>query len=77
MFPINSIIREINELPADRLDEVYEFVHALNKKASTDSKNKILNYAGAFSDMSKEDYKDFAVQTKKMRKDFFNRANKI
>ena len=76
MFTINTILREMNELPADRLEEVYTFVHSL--KANTDKekkqrRKKILSFAGAFSDMSKTDYTDSKKHTKKTRTKLFDR----
>ena len=75
MFTINSILKEINDLPADRLDEVYEFVHSLNtntkQKAST--RKKILSFSGAFKDMPQKEYADFRNHTKKTRAKLFDR----
>jgi len=71
MFAINTILQEINELPAHQLEEVYEFVHSLKKEdvsKTKKSRNKILSFAGSFSDMPQKDYTDFKRQTRKMRR---------
>jgi len=78
MFTINTIVKEINELPADRLEEVYEFVHSLTTSSSKQKKNsrkKILSFAGAFSDMSKKDYADYKQHTKEVRTSLFDRVS--
>ena len=71
----NSILKELKDIPSDRLEELYQYIHSLNpkKKGSEKLRKKILSFAGAFSEMSKKDYKDFLKQTKKTRSKFFNR----
>ena len=61
MFTFNNILKEIKEIPSNRLDELYEFVHSLNPKVkkSDTMRKKILAFAGIFSDMSDKDYADF------------------
>lgn len=75
MFTINTIIKEISDLPPGRLEEVYEFVHSLNTKPkkSRSSRKKILAFAGSFSDMPQKDYNDYKKQTKQARKSLFDR----
>ncbi len=76
MFTVNSIIKEINELPADRLGDVYEFVHSLNasSKKKKNSRKKILSFAGTFKDMSQKDYAEFKKYLKQTRVKLFDRA---
>ena len=71
----NSILKELKDLPSDKLEELYQYIHSLNpkKKGSEQLRKKILSFAGAFSEMSKKDYKDFLKQTKKTRSKLFNR----
>ncbi len=71
----NSILKELKDIPSDRLEELYQYIHSLNpkKKGSEKLRKKILSFAGAFSEMSKKDYKDFLKQTKKTRSKLFNR----
>ena len=79
MFTITTILKEINDLPADRLDEVYEFVHSLNAntKQRENSRKKILSFAGAFSDMPQKEFADFKKYTKKTRAKLFDRNIEI
>jgi hypothetical protein len=72
---INTIIKEIKDVPADRLDEVYQFVHSLTPKSKKTEtlRKKILSFGGAFSDMSSKDYSDFIKQTKETRSKLFDR----
>ena len=71
----NSILKELKDIPSDRLEELYQYIQSLNpkKKGSEQLRKKILTFAGAFSDMGKNDYKDFLRQTKKTRAKLFNR----
>ena len=71
----NSILKELKNIPSDRLEELYQYIHSLNpkKKGSEQLRKKILAFAGSFDGMSKKDYSDFLKQTKKTRAKFFNR----
>lgn len=75
MFKFNDLIKEIKNIPDNRLDEVYEFIHALNKgkKKNSSNRKKILSFAGSFSDMSEKDYTAFLSETKNTRTLLFNR----
>ena len=75
MFKVNDLIKEIKNIPDHRLDEVYEFIHALNqgKKKNIAQRKKILAFAGSFSDMSDKEYAAFLSNTKKTRTLLFNR----
>ena len=78
MQTLNTILKELKDVPANRLEELYQFVHSLtsaNKKVSKDEKlrKKILSFGGAFSDMSSKDYSDFLNQTKRARTTLFDR----
>jgi len=70
---INTIIKEMKGIPANRLEEVYQFVHTLTPKyiTSASKRKKILSFSGAFSDMKKSDYDDFMKTIKKTRKELF------
>ncbi len=76
MFTLNTILKEIKDIPASRLDELYQFVHSLNPNADRKEslRKKILSFAGAFSDMSSKDYSDFLKQTNKTRAKLFDRS---
>ena len=75
MLTINNILKEIKDVPVNRLEDVYQFVHSLTPKSrqSQNQRKKILSFGGAFSDMSKKDYSDFVNQTKKIRTQLFDR----
>ncbi len=72
---IEAILKEMKTIPADRLEEVYQFVHTLSPKHTTSAnrRKKILSFSGAFSDMKKSDYTDFVKKIKKTRKELFSR----
>ena len=78
MLTLNTILKEIKDIPANRLEELYQLVHSLTpakkqKRVDGKLKNKILSFGGAFSDMSSKDYSDFLNQTKKTRTTLFDR----
>lgn len=75
MLTINTILKEINDVPVDRLEELYQFIHSLTPKTkSTEQlRKKILSFGGAFGDMSSKDYADFVCQTKATRAKLFDR----
>lgn len=70
MFTRNSILKEIKDIPANRLEELHEFVHALqpDKKQNDAARKKIMSFAGSFAEMDDKDYAAFISFTKKERK---------
>jgi hypothetical protein len=75
MLTLNTILKEIKEVPVSRLEELYQFVHSLKPKTKQTEtlRKKILSFGGAFSDMSSEDYSDFLSHAKKTRTKLFDR----
>ena len=75
MSTLNTIIKEMKDVPVNRLEELYQFIHALTPKSkqSDTLRKKILSFGGAFSDMSSKDYADFLNQTKRTRTDLLDR----
>ena len=75
MYNLNAIIKEMKGVPDERLEELYQFVHSLNPKfkSTPELKKKILSFAGIFSSLSKKDYAAFKRETKRTRKNLFNR----
>ena len=75
MLTLNTIIKEIKNIPVSRLEDLYQLVHSmsLSNKQTESLRKKILSYGGAFSDMSSEDYADFLNHTKKARTILFDR----
>ena len=75
MSTLNNILQEIKDVPVHRLEEIYQFIHAMTPKGkhSNNMQKRILSFGGAFSDMSSTDYDDFLNQTKKTRTELFDR----
>ena len=75
MMTLNTILKEMKDVPVNRLEELYQFIHSMTSstKRTENSRKKILSFGGAFSDMSDSDYSDFLNQTKKARTGLFNR----
>ena len=73
---LNTILKELKDVPVNRLEELYQFVHSLTPttKQTETLRKKILSFGGAFSDMSGKDYADFLNQTKKSRTKLFDRS---
>lgn len=76
MLTLNTILKEMKDVPVNRLEELHQFVQSLTltTKQTETLRKKILSFAGAFSDMSTKDYADFLNQTKKSRKKLFDRS---
>jgi len=75
MPTIKSIINELKEVPANRLEELYQLIHSMSRKVEpTESRRKkILSFAGSFGDMSNDDYADFLNYIQKTRNTLFTR----
>lgn len=79
MLTLNNILKEIKDVPVNRLEEVYQLVHSLTptiKKTETNHK-KILSFGGAFKEMGAKDYKEYVAHTKKTRTKLFDRNIEI
>ena len=75
MLTFNAILKEMKDVPVNRLEELYQFVHSLTPKTkqTENLRKKILSFGGAFSDMSSKDYSDYLNDTKKSRAELFDR----
>lgn len=75
ILSLNSIVKELGNVPHNRLEDIYSFIHSLKSTPNKPDSNreKILSFAGLFSDLPEKDYKDFINRTKQTRKDLFNR----
>ena len=75
MLTLNNILKEIKDVPVNRLEELYQLIHSLTPKTKPTEalRKKILSFAGSFSDMSNKDYTDYLKQTKKTRTQLFDR----
>ena len=76
MLTLNTILKEIKDVPVNRLEELYQLVHSMSSstKKKESLRKKILSFGGAFSNMSSENYSDFLDQTKKARVKLFDRS---
>lgn len=79
MLTLNTILREIKDVPVNRLEELYQLIHSMTPtiKPSESSRKKILSFGGAFSDMSDKDYSEFINQTRITRTKLFDRNNEL
>jgi len=75
MPTINVLLKELKNVPVDKLEDLYSIIHSLrtNIKKTDIKSQEILSYAGAFGDMSKSDYSDFVKHTKQTRNKLFDR----
>lgn len=75
MPTINTILKELRNVPVNRLEDLYSIIHSLgaNTKKSDKRRKKILSFAGAFGDMPEKDYNDFLQHTKDIRDNLFDR----
>lgn len=75
MLTLNTILKELRNVPVDRLEDLYSIIHSLraNTKKSDNTGSKILSFAGAFDDMAENDFNDFINQTKQTRNNLFDR----
>jgi hypothetical protein len=75
MLTLNTILKELRNVPVDRLEDLYFIIHSLqaNTKKSGKTSKKILSFAGSFADMSDKDYNDFINRTKDTRNNLFDR----
>ena len=76
MPTLNTILKELKDVPVNRFEELYQFVHSLTPatKPTESLRKKIISFGGAFSDMSNKDYSNFLNQTKKTRERLFERS---
>lgn len=79
MLTLNNILREIKNVPINRLEELYQLVHSFTPKSkqNTSMHKKILSFGGAFSDMTDNDYNAYIEHTKETRSALFNRNVEI
>jgi hypothetical protein len=75
MPTLNTILKELKNVPVERLEDLYSIIHSLqaNTKKSDKRSKEILSFAGTFGDMPENDYNDFLRQVKQTRNDLFDR----
>lgn len=79
MSTLEAILKEMKEVPVNRLDELYQFIHSMTTSVKHTEKiqRKIISFGGAFSDVSSKDYIEFFYQTKRTLADLLNRKFEI
>ena len=75
MLTLDTIFKEIEKVPVNRLNDLYSFIHSLksNTKTTKENRNKILSFSGSFKDMTQKDYDDFIIESTKTRNELFDR----
>ena len=75
MPTLDTILKELKNVPVDRLKDLYSIIHSLrtNTKKTDKASKKILSFAGSLSGLTEKDYNDFLNQTKETRNDLFDR----
>ena len=66
-----KILRQIDKIPENRLSEVLQFLNEI--RPNNQEKNVILSYAGIWSDMSDDEFKDLTDNVSNRRKSRENR----
>ena len=79
MATINTILKEIKDIPLNRLEEVYQLVHSFTPKSkkASGSTQKILSFGGAFSSLDTKTYNAYLKHIEKTRADLFSRNTEI
>lgn len=70
MIAIKSkVINEINLLPKEKLNEIYNFIHffRLGLQKSKSENRSIMKFAGTWNKMSEKDFNDFSKEIKTRR----------
>ena len=68
-----KVIKEIELIPLEKLNEVYDFVHffRIGLDKTKVNKEKILSFAGCWNDMSDEMFDDFMEEIGQRRREAF------
>lgn len=79
MPTLNTILKELKNVPLDRLEDLYSIIHSLQTdiKKSNSINKKIIAFAGSFNDMSEDDYSEFTEHTKNTRISLFSRDTNL
>lgn len=69
MPKINTILKELKNVPVDKLEDLHSIIPALrtNTRKVDKVNQEILSFAGSFDDMSESDYNDFVKHTNQTR----------
>jgi hypothetical protein len=65
----NQIIEEINLIPEDKRQELYNLIHQfrISLKRSHDNVDKIMQFAGNWSDLSEKEFSNFYEEIEQRR----------
>jgi hypothetical protein len=72
---IKKLIDEVNQIPIERLEEVYQLLYSFNHtdKVKSSIRTKILSFAGILEDLNPTEYSDFLNHIQKTRETLFDR----
>ena len=65
----NQIIEEISLIPEDKHQELYDLIHTfrMSLNPSENKISEIMQFAGSWSDMSEEDFRNFCEEVEQRR----------
>ena len=65
----NRLIKEISLIPEDRHQELYDLIHKfrISLNQSEHKINEIMQFAGSWSDLPEEDFKNFCEEVEERR----------
>ncbi len=71
----SRLTEEISLIPAEKLPELYNFIHYYRKGLETEPNNaeEIMKFAGYWADMSEDDFDDFFKEVGERRQLAFSR----
>ena len=72
-------INEINQIPVISLPDVYNLIHSYHVRLNEKEKkrNNILQFAGAWTDLSENEFLEITREIKQNRNEMFNREIKL
>ena len=77
MTTLEAIIQDLQQVPPQHLDSVYQLVHALTTGSAAatkaDAVERIMGTAGMLSDWSADEWAGFEAELKRTRTQLFNR----
>ena len=79
MHTLEIIVQELQHVPPQHLETVYQLVHALTKPPMQDAGSRatalehVMGAAGMLSNWNEEEWADFEAELKRTRAELFNR----
>ncbi len=70
----NEVLKEIDLLPEEKLNEIYDLIHffRLGLQKNKRKNESIMSFAGIWKVMSEKDFNNFSNEVKMRRKNAFN-----